>query len=159
MQHAVNEEYEVEQLLTLSLDDQLFGVPIDYIRDIFKSDKLAPVPLASHEIVGLVNLRGRIVPTLGLRQRLGLSAESNAKQKMMIALEVGGEPYSFMVDSVGEVISVPKSSFEKNPVTLDPKIKECAQGIYKLDSQLLVVLDVNRLLISTTTSPSIGETQ
>jgi purine-binding chemotaxis protein CheW len=58
----------------------------------------------------------------------------------------GGELYSLMVDSVGEVLSLSAANFERNPATLDARWREVSAGIYRLDGSLLVVLDVTRLL-------------
>ena len=65
---------------------------------------------------------------------------------MSVVVDHGGELYSLIVDSVGEVLSLPGSAFEPNPATLDPQWRDVATGIYRLDGALLVVLDVSRLL-------------
>ncbi len=65
---------------------------------------------------------------------------------MSIVAEDDNELYSLMVDSVGEVLALPKADYERNPPTLDPKFRAFSDGIYRLDDQLLVVLDVRRLL-------------
>ena len=65
---------------------------------------------------------------------------------MYVAAEHKGELYSLMIDSVGDVLTLPMDSFERNPVTLDPRWREVSGGIYRLDDQLLVVLDVGVLL-------------
>jgi len=65
---------------------------------------------------------------------------------MSIVAENGGELYSLMVDSVGEVLALSQSSYERNLPTLDAKFRAFSDGIYRLDDQLLVVLDVNRML-------------
>ena len=65
---------------------------------------------------------------------------------MSIVVDHNGELYSLMVDSVGEVLSVSDRDFERNPATLDPLWRDISVGIYRLDENLLVVLDVSRLL-------------
>jgi len=77
--------------------------------------------------------------------RLGLPPRES-KVSMSIVAEHEGELYSLMVDSVGEVLALKGSAWERNPPTLDPKFRDYSLGIYRLDDQLLVVLDVNRLL-------------
>jgi purine-binding chemotaxis protein CheW len=65
---------------------------------------------------------------------------------MSVVVEYRGEPYSLLIDSVGEVLSLDDTAFERNPVTLDPRWREVSDGIYRLDGELMVVLDVKRLL-------------
>ena len=65
---------------------------------------------------------------------------------MSVVAENDGELYSLMVDSVGEVLALSTADYERNPPTLDPKFRAFSDGIFRLDEQLLVVLDVNRLL-------------
>ena len=103
--------------------------------------------LAPPEVAGSLNLRGRIVTAIDIRTRLGLPELEDGKKRMSVVVDHGGELYSLMVDSVGEVLSLTEVSFERNPATLDPRWREVSAGIYRLDSTLLVVLDVSRLLL------------
>ena len=65
---------------------------------------------------------------------------------MSVVVEYKGEPYSLLIDSVGDVLSLPADSFERNPVTLDPCWQEVSGGIFRLEGELLVILDVHKLL-------------
>lgn len=135
-----------EMFVTLSVADQIFGIPILQVRDILGPQKIAPVPLAPPEVCGSLNLRGRIVTAMDVRIRLGIPQLPDRASCMSIVVDHDGELYSLIVDKVGEVMSLPSSDFEKNPSTLDPKWQEIANGIYRLKESLLVVLDVTRFL-------------
>ena len=135
-----------EEFVTFTIAGQLFGIPVLQIQDVLSSYQITPVPLAPPEITGSLNLRGRVVTAMDLRLRLGLSARAKEAESMSIVAENEGELYSLMVDSVGEVLALSKSAYERNPPTLDAKFRTFSDGIYRLDKQLLVVLDVNRLL-------------
>lgn len=75
------------------------------------------------------------------------SAKRKRREHMMaVTVEHNNDLYTLLVDSVGDVISLSKKSYEGNPSTLDPLWREFASGVYRLDSQLMVVLDVDRLL-------------
>jgi len=65
---------------------------------------------------------------------------------MSIVAENSGELYSLVVDSVGEVLALSKSGYERNPPTLDAKLRAYSSGIYRLEDRLMIVLDVHRLL-------------
>ncbi len=135
-----------EEFVTFTIADQLFGIPVLQIQDVLSSYHITPIPLAPPEITGSLNLRGRVVTAIDVRLRLGLPPRSSDSESMSIVAESEGELYSLMVDSVGEVLALPRSAFERNLPTLDAKFRAFSEGIYRLEDQLLVVLDVNRLL-------------
>ncbi len=137
---------ETEEFVTFTIAGQLFGIPVLQIQDVLSSYQITPIPLAPPEIKGSLNLRGRVVTAIDVRLRLGLAARPEEAESMSIVAENEGELYSLMVDSVGEVLALSQSAYERNLPTLDAKFRAFSDGIYRLDKQLLVVLDINRLL-------------
>ncbi len=133
------------EFVTATLGGQLFGVPVLSVHDILSPHALTSVPLAPPEVAGALNLRGRIVTAIDLRVRLAMTP-ANRETSMGIVVEHRGEPYSLLIDEVGEVLSVDAEAFEHNPPTLDSCWREVASGVYRLEGRLLVVLDVDRLL-------------
>jgi len=81
-----------------------------------------------------------------LRPRLGLEQLAADAESMMIVVETHGESVSLLVDEVGEVLSLEDDAFETPPDTLDPRVRELITGAFKLDSGLLLTLDVDRAL-------------
>jgi len=132
--------------VTLTVADQLCGIPVLGVRDILAEQNITRIPLASPEIAGSLNLRGRIVTAIDLRRRLSLPAAPAGTPRMSVVAELGGELYALLVDNVGEVMSLPASSFERNPSTLPQSWAEFSSGIFRLADRLMVVLDVGRLL-------------
>lgn len=140
-----------QDYVTMTIADQLFGIPVLQVQDVLGHQRITRIPLAPPEVAGSLNLRGRIVTAIDVRLRLGLSARPKDKPgSMSIVVDLRGELYSLMVDSVGEVLSLTNEDFERNPATLDPRWREVSTGIYRLNGQLMVVLDVPRLLNFTT---------
>jgi purine-binding chemotaxis protein CheW len=136
----------VVEYVTATVGGQLFGLPISRVQDVFAPDRLTRVPLAPPEIAGLLNLRGRIVTAIDLRRRLGLDAPAGELPRMAIGVESKGESYGLLIDVIGEVLKLPISSREDNPVNLDPGLARVSAGVHRLDGKLLVVLDVDRVL-------------
>ena len=137
----------VEQVfVTLTVADQLCGVPVLGVRDILGVQVITRIPLAPPEIAGSLNLRGRIVTAIDLRRRLNLPPPPEGQKRMSVVAEQGGELYALLVDQVSEVMSLKASAFERNPPTLGASWSAFSTGIYRLDGRLLVVLDVARLL-------------
>ncbi len=132
--------------VTLTLADQLCGVPVLGVRDILSEQTITRIPLAPPEIAGSLNLRGRIVTAIDLRRRLKLPPPPAGQPRMSVVAEQGGELYALLVDQVSEVLTLRADAFERNPPTLPPEWAAFSTGIYRLDGKLLVVLDVGRLL-------------
>jgi len=132
--------------VTVMIDKQLFGIPVMQVRDVLGPQRITRVPLSPTQIAGVLNLRGRIVTAIDVRHCLGLPPRSDGKPAMSVVIEHHGELYSLMIDSVGEVLSLAQDTYEANPPTLNPRWREVSNGIYRLDAELLVVLDVGRLL-------------
>ena len=132
--------------VTMTIAGQLFGIPVLQVQDVLGHQRITRIPLAPPEVAGSLNLRGRIVTAIDVRLRLGLPGRDKGKPEMSIVVDLRGELYSLIVDAVGEVLSLSTDDFERNPATLDARWREVSTGIYRLNNQLMVVLDVSRLL-------------
>jgi purine-binding chemotaxis protein CheW len=137
---------DTRDFVTMMIADQLFGIPVLQAQDVLNRQRITRIPLAPPEVAGSLNLRGRIVTAIDVRKRLGLPQRTDDQQLMNVVVELKGELYSLIVDSVGEVLTLHDYDFERNPATLDQRWREVSNGIYRLNERLLVVLDVPRLL-------------
>jgi purine-binding chemotaxis protein CheW len=132
--------------LTMMLAGQLCGVPVLRVRDVLANQTVARIPLAPREVAGNLNLRGRIVTAIDVRQLLRLPPREAGAVQMSIVTEHGAELYALQVDQVREVVTLKRSAMEPNPPTLPALWAEHSRGIYRADKDLLVILDVERLL-------------
>jgi purine-binding chemotaxis protein CheW len=142
----MNDTTEFSDYVTFTTADQMFGLPIECVQDVFKPTRITPVPLAGPEIAGVLNLRGRIVTAIELRSRLGLGVRDTDRVPMAIGIELRGESFGLLVDAVGEVLKLPDSEREANPINLDRNLNRVSAGVFRLDGHLLVVLDIDRVL-------------
>ena len=136
----------ITEYVTTVIGGQLFGLPISRVQDVFMPERLTRVPLASGDVAGVLNLRGRIVTAIDMRARLGLPKEETDRPPMAVGVELRGESYGLLIDSIGEVLKLPDDGREVNPVNLDPRMAKMSAGVHRLDGQLMVVLDVDRVL-------------
>jgi purine-binding chemotaxis protein CheW len=136
----------VTEYVTAVIGDQLFGLPISRVQDVFMPHRLTHVPLAQPDIAGVLNLRGRIVTAIDMRGRLGLPARDDGRPAMAVGIESKGESYGLLIDTVGEVLKLSDSTLEANPVNLDAQLARVSAGVHRLEKQLLVILDVDRVL-------------
>ncbi|CCD87972.1 Chemotaxis protein cheW [Bradyrhizobium sp. ORS 285] len=139
-------EGAVVEYVTAMIGGQLFGLPISRVQDVFMPERVTRVPLSSTEIAGVLNLRGRIVTVVDMRARLGLARADDGKPPMAVGVDLRGESYGLLIDQIGEVLRLPEESREENPVNLDPRMAKLAGGVHRLDGQLMVILDVDRVL-------------
>jgi purine-binding chemotaxis protein CheW len=81
-----------------------------------------------------------------MRRRLGLPPLDDGQPRMAVGIESKGESYGLLIDAIGEVLKLPAASREDNPVNLDARLARVSAGVHRLESSLLVVLDVDRVL-------------
>jgi purine-binding chemotaxis protein CheW len=145
----MSNEYTHENLteyVTAVIGGQLFGIPIRRVQDVFTPERLTRVPMAPPEIAGVLNLRGRIVTLIEMRNRLGLGQRADDVVPMAIGVESRGESYGLLIDSLGEVLKLADDTRESNPINLDEALARVSAGVHRLDGQLLIVIDVDRIL-------------
>jgi purine-binding chemotaxis protein CheW len=142
--NAISEQ--VTEYVTVMIGGQLFGLPISRVQDVFMPDRVTRVPLSAPEIAGVLNLRGRIVTAIDMRRRLGLPPRTDDKPSMAVGIELKGESYGLLIDTVGEVLKLADGTREPNPVNLDQHLARVSAGVHRLEGQLLVILDVDRVL-------------
>jgi purine-binding chemotaxis protein CheW len=141
-----NASGHLTEYVTVMIGEHLFGLPIARVQDVFVPARLTRVPLAPSEVAGILNLRGRVVTAIDMRSRLDLGMRQPGRPVMAIGIEMRGESYGLLVDSVGEVMQLADDACEAKPANLDGQLARVAAGIYRLDGRLMIVLDVDRVL-------------
>jgi purine-binding chemotaxis protein CheW len=137
---------EVLQLVSFKIGNEEFGVDILQVQEINRLVDVTRVPNAPDFVEGVMNLRGRIVPVVNLRKRLGLEKRENDKDTRIVVVEIEGKTIGFIVDSVSEVLRVSKSVVEPPPELISGIDSEYIIGIAKLENRLLILLDLKKVL-------------
>ena len=138
-----------DKTVLFSLDGQWCGLPVSGVRDILDRFELSPVPLAPREVAGNLNLRGRIVTAIDLRDRLrdgAAAGTAETAKQTAIVVEHDATLYALLVDQVSEVVSLPPEKRRSKPVGLPPTWGRFTSGVYERDDCLLAVLDLGLLL-------------
>ena len=141
---AVSEQFT--EYVTVIIGDQLFGLAIGRVQDVFVPERLTRVPLSPPDVAGVLNLRGRIVTAIDMRCRLTWPSAPMGSRSWRSASTRAVSSYGLLVDAVGEVMKFPDSACEAKPANLDRRWARVASGVIRLEGQLLVVLDVDRVL-------------
>lgn len=136
----------INEYVSVRIGDQLFGAPVNEIREVFTPQSVTDVPLAPAEVAGLLNLRGRIVTAIDARRRLGLTPRETGDAGMALGVERGSEIFGLIVDSVGEVLRRPSAELEPVPAHVDPVWRSMVTGVHRLEQELLAVLDVSAVI-------------
>lgn len=137
-----------KDFLTININGQMFGIPILQVQDVLGEVKVTRIPLAPPQVMGSLNLRGRIVTAIDVRKCLGLNPLENTDRRMSVVVTHDDELYSLIIDNVGDVLTLQDKEFEQTPATLDISWKAISLGVYRLNGQILVILDVPKLLLS-----------
>ncbi|MAK64996.1 MAG: chemotaxis protein CheW [Maricaulis sp.] len=147
--HTHSNELSAEAMneyVSVRIGDQLFGAPVDQIREVFAPQSVTHVPRAPDEVAGLLNLRGRIVTAIDARRRMGLPPRDKSESGMALGVERGNEIFGLIVDSVGEVLRRPRSELEPVPAHVDATWRSMVKGVHRLEKELLAVLDVSAVI-------------
>ena len=137
---------EQRQFVTMTVAGQQFGLPILDVHDIVVPEKVTRVPLAPTEVAGLINLRGKIVTAIDMREVLRVPPLTGDRKRVGVTVSHRGETFTLLVDAAGEVVELANASFEANPPTLDSRWRHLADGVFRLEQGLLVVLKVDRIM-------------
>ncbi len=141
-------EGKILQLVTFKLGSEEFGVDILKVQEINKMMSITKIPNAPNFIEGVINLRGKIIPIVDLRKRLGFKNQEYDKSTRIIVVELDGLVLGFIVDSVSEVLRIPENTIEPPPSMVAGIESEYIEGVGKLDDRLLILLELKKIFSS-----------
>jgi purine-binding chemotaxis protein CheW len=133
------------QLVSFKLSDETYGIEITKIREIILVGEITRVPETPHYIKGLINLRSSVIPVIDLRARFSLAENELTEDSRIMVLNVGRRTIGIVVDSVNEVLRVSEEQISPAPPTVASMGNQYMTGLVRLEEQLLILLDVDRL--------------
>ncbi len=133
-----------EQYCTFMVDEMVLGVNVTKIQEVIRYQEMTRIPLAPPAIRGMVNLRGQIVTAIDLRRRLDLPERPKDELPMNVVIRTKDGPISLLVDEIGDVQDVEAGRFEAPPETLRGAARSLIEGVFELDSGLMLVLDTEK---------------
>jgi purine-binding chemotaxis protein CheW len=132
------------QLATFVVGGSFFGIDVLNVQEVLRFQRMTKVPLAPSVIVGLINLRGQIVPGIDMRRRLHLAPRTDEEYPMNLVVRTDDGAVSLLVDEIGDVLELEPSAFEHTPANVAANVRDMIRGVYKLRSRLLLVLDTEK---------------
>lgn len=136
---------DIIQLVSFKLAEEEFGVDILLVQEINKMMQITKVPNAPKFVDGVANLRGRIIPIIDLRTRLGMRKKEKDAKSRIIVVELANYTVGFTVDEVLEVLRIPKETLEKPPAMLLGINSDYITSVAKMDDRLLVLLELEKV--------------
>ena len=137
---------EIQQFVIFSVDEQIYGVEILKIKEVVSYQKITPLPNMKAFIKGIINLRGIILPVFDLREKFKLPETTYTSFHAIIVMEVSGRVMGVIVDEISDVVDLFPEEVQAVS-SLPPGVQaEYMKGIGKKESELIVLLDVDRLL-------------
>jgi len=148
---AVREERKAveatEHLATFFLSGEEYGVDVRLVQEIIRVSEITQVPRAPGFIKGVINLRGRIIPVIDLKRKLGLGEVSEAaRQSRIVVVKVRDRLVGLLVDGASQVLKVPVASVEAAPEEVVEIDANYLRGVAKLESRLIILMDLTRVL-------------
>ncbi|PNR97376.1 chemotaxis protein CheW [Petrotoga olearia] len=135
----------MEDVLSFKIVDQEYALPIENIESVVDKTDVTPVPNSKYFVVGLINLRGRIVPVIELTKILGIEVPNDHIYENILILKIDEEEIGMYVDEVENVLSIDPDKLEKfhsKESTYSDKVK----GVIKIENRLIVYLDLESIL-------------
>jgi purine-binding chemotaxis protein CheW len=135
------------QIVSFRIGAEEFGLEILKVQEIIRVQDLTRVPNLPDFVEGVINLRGKVIPVIGLRRWFGLEKQTYDKNTRIIVVEVSGSVLGFVVDSVSEVLRIPSDTVEPPP-HIGKVERDYIAGVGRLDDRLLLLLNLDRLMTS-----------
>jgi len=136
---------EALQLVTFRLGNEEFGIDIRKVREINRMIDITKIPNAPAYVEGVVNLRGKIIPIVSLRTKLGLGKTDQDKATRIMVVEIEGSVLGFIVDSVSEVLRIHDVKVEPPPGITSGNESSYIEGVINLADRILMLLDLKAL--------------
>ncbi len=135
------------QLVVFAIGSEEFGVEIMNVQEIIRMTNITKIPQAPPYIRGIINLRGRIIVVVNLNVVMGMEIKEQDENTRIIVASIGETVMGFVVDSVSEVIRLPRKNVEPAPAMIAGRIgTEYVLGVGKLDNRLLILLNLDKIL-------------
>lgn len=136
------------KFLTFLLQDEEYGLEILKVREIMGIMNITPVPQTPAYVKGVINLRGQVIPVVGLRLKFGLPEQEYDQKTCIIVVDVNGTLMGIVVDTVSEVLDIPTSNIEPPPSFGSEINLEYIMGMGKVDGNVKILLEIDKVLSS-----------
>jgi len=143
---ATSEGSELERYLEFSLGLEGFAIPLLQVRELISVPETTPIPYSPAHFLGIMNLRGQVISVVDLRKKMKLKENEDHAENAVIIIEIGGVNMGVVVDSINKVLAFPRTDIAKVPEIGTQVNSEYIDGIFKNGDELVVILDLAKVL-------------
>lgn len=136
----------VEKLILFHIEEQMYGINVEFVRAIESVTDVVRIPNAPSNIEGIINLRGEVIPVYSLHKRFNLSGNPSRTESQLIITKSGDYVFAFVVDTVDEIHIVKEDEFLEPPDVLKSKDTAYIEGIANVENKLVLCINVNELM-------------
>lgn len=140
------EDDTVLQWVTFRLANETYGINVMQVQEVLRFSDIAPVPGAPPYVLGIINLRGNVVTVIDTCQRFGLPPIEITDNTRIVIIETSHQVIGILVDAVAEVVYLKQSEIETTPNVGNEESAKFIQGVSHRDNELLILVDLNKLL-------------
>ena len=135
-----------EQFVAFRLAGETYGIPISVVHEIIRPTEITDVPRTESHVRGVINLRGKVIPVIDLRQRLGLPPADETRTSRIVVVEVEQGVIGMVVDAVSEVVRLSSADVEPPSELVTTVEADLVRGVGKRDQDLVILLDIKKTL-------------
>lgn len=136
------------QIIVFRVGKEDYGLEIEKVQEVIRMKTIKKLPRSPHFILGVMNLRGNIIPIIGLRQKFGLPELTYDEFTRIVVVNHENKLVGMVVDEVNRVINVPESSIEGNPDMVRENTKALVRGVAKMEDQVVILVELDYLIYS-----------
>jgi len=141
-----DEDTQKDKFLTFQVGTEEFGISIRHVTEIIGLQKITDVPDMPGFIKGVINLRGKVIPVMDVRSRFKLESREYDDRTCIVVVNIKDKSVGLVVDRVSEVADIPESQIEPPAQIGSGTASRYIQGMGKIDEDVKILLDVDRLL-------------
>ncbi|MGA7720899.1 MAG: chemotaxis protein CheW [Ignavibacteriaceae bacterium] len=142
-----NDVTDILQLVGFKMGNEEFGIDILNVKEINRMVNITKLPNSPVFVEGIINLRGKVIPVVDLRTKLGMPKKEADKDTRIVVVDIDGRTVGFLVDAVSEVLRIPGNITEAPPEITTGVNSEYITAVAKLEDRLLTLLDLNKVLM------------
>ncbi|MFC4557138.1 chemotaxis protein CheW [Virgibacillus kekensis] len=141
-----NESVKERKVIVFQLNNEEYAVSIQQVGSIERYQSITRVPQTAEFVKGVINLRGIVIPVIDLRTRVGLNEIEATESTRIIIVYMEDMEIGLIVDAANDVIDIPESAIEPPPEVVGSVDVDYIDGVAKLDSRLLILLNLQKVL-------------
>lgn len=141
-----NQYKDLREYLSLRVDDEIYGVDVTTIMEVIRVPEIAPVAGSSKDILGIINLRGKIITILDLRRVFGVHESESTKDTRIVIIQSQDSLVGLLVDSVIEVLKIDKDDIEQAPTVSENNVAQLFDGIYSRDDKFVIIFNALKMI-------------